>query len=260
MQKEHPTNVGWSTEMEQTDSKNEKKPEKGVEKVVPSPIEKLLDHVVHKSLGPIVPKWMSPNMVTGIGAIGGAIGIVFALLSRMHPLFLIGTCCGIITHLVCDNLDGFVARQRNSLSNRGAYFDLLTDILHITYLLIALTFAGVMHWYITIFLVPVYALIIFTSMNEIHYLNRFSFPTVGPAETHLFFIAIMVGSMITSCKVLLTLWGVDFTFGDLVCLVGGIPLYVEMIRLQITVYLRIRKKDKEAEAERNKENDAQGEA
>ena len=246
-----------NTGMEQ---ENEVKKEKSVEKVVPSPIEKLLDHVVHKTLGPVVPKWMSPNMVTGIGALGGAIGIVFALLSRIHPLFLIGTCFGILTHLVCDNLDGFVARQRNMGSNRGAYFDLLTDILHITYLLIALTFAGVMHWYMTIFMVPVYGLIIFTSMNEIHYLNRFSFPAVGPAETHLFFIAIMVGSMITSCKVLLTLWGIDFTFGDLVCLVGGFPLYVEMIRLQITVYLRIRKKDKEAEGKRKAESEEQNEA
>ena len=56
------------------------------------------------------------------------------------------------------------------------YFDLLTDILHITYLIIALAFAGFVSFEISIFLVPVYALIIFTAMNYILYLKEFLFP------------------------------------------------------------------------------------
>lgn len=218
-----------------------------VEKVIPSVIERCVDKIVVTVFKGIVPKNMSPNAITLIGAIGGFMGAGFAVLARIHPLFLIGTCCGILTHLICDSLDGHIARSRNLKSNRGAFFDLLTDILHITYLLIGLTFGGVMHWYVTIFLVPVYAIIIFTSMNEIHYLKKFSFPSVGPSETHLLLLAVMIGSMITSCKVLFTIKGIEVKFGDIVCLLGGIPMYFEMIRLQISVYLRIRKQDKSEE-------------
>ena len=225
----------------------DEKEKKKVKKNIPSPIERFLENLTYATFGKITPKWMTPNMITAFGALWGLFGIICAALSRISPYFLIGTIFGLFGHLFCDDLDGYIAIQRNMKSNRGAYFDLLTDILHITYLLIALTFAGVMHWWFSIFMVPVYGIIIFTSMNEIHYLGEFSFPTVGPAETHLFFVAIMIGSMITKMQPLFTVWNIPVTFADLVCLVGGIPMYVEMIRLQITIYIRIRRKDKKLE-------------
>ena len=217
---------------------------KNVKKNIPSPVEKLLEKFAYVTIGNLIPDFVTPNMMTAFGALSGLFGIICASLSRIHPLFLIGTCIGILGHLFCDNLDGFIARKKNLKSNRGAYFDLLTDILHITFLLIAMTFAGVMHWWISIFLVPVYALIIFTSMNEIHYLGEFSFPTVGPAETHILFVAIMIGSMITKMQPIFTIREIPVTFADLVCLIGGIPMYFEMIRLQISIYFRIRKAEK----------------
>ena len=84
--------------------------------------------------------------------------------------------------MICDDLDGYVARTRNMTSTAGGYFDLLTDILHITYLIIALAFAGFVSFEISIFLVPVYALIIFTAMNYILYLKEFLFPRLGFIE------------------------------------------------------------------------------
>ena len=42
---------------------------------------------------------------------------------------------------------------------------------------------------------------------------------------------------------------IDIRFGDIVAVIGGIPMYIEMIRLQITVFLRIRKQDNEDKAE-----------
>ena len=214
-----------------------------VEKVIPNPLERALDAITVNTIGKIIPSFVTPNMMTSLGAIGGAIGIAFAFLAKINPLFLIGTCFGVCAHLVCDNLDGHIARKKNMMTKSGAYYDLLTDILHITYLLIALAFSEVVNIKFVIFLVPVYALIIFTSMNEIHYLNKFSFPTLGPSETHLFFLALLIGSMITGCKPLFTLFGIDFKIGDIIAVVGGIPMYIEMIRLQISVFLRIKKQD-----------------
>lgn len=219
--------------------------ENKVKKIIPSKLETGFQKLLYATLGKMIPKWMTPNQITLIGALGGLCGIVCAFLSRISPLFLIGTICGLCCHLICDDLDGFVARSRNMTSKAGGYFDLLTDILHITYLIIALAFAGFVSFELAIFLVPVYALIIFTAMNYILYLKEFLFPRLGPIETHLFFIAICVGSMILGPKPLFDIKGFGVKFADMVLVVGGIPMYFEMIRLQIQLYRRLHKLDQE---------------
>ena len=216
-----------------------------VKKIIPSKLEKGFQQILYKTIGAHIPKNMTPNQVTLIGAIGGLIGIICAFLSKIHPLFLIGTIFGLLCHLICDDLDGYVARTRNMSSKAGGYFDLLTDILHITYLIIALSFSGFISFEISIFLVPVYALIIFTAMNYILYLNEFLFPRLGPIETHLFFIVLCVGSMIFGPSILIEISGFKLKFADIVFVFGGIPMYYEMIRLQIQLFKRLSKKDEE---------------
>ena len=94
---------------------------------------------------------MTPNQMTLIGALGGLFGIICAFLARINTLFLIGTIVGLLTHIICDDLDGYIARKRNMTSTAGTFFDLITDILHITYLLIGLSFSGIASFEITIF-------------------------------------------------------------------------------------------------------------
>ncbi len=216
-----------------------KKEETKVKKIIPSKLETGFQQFLYKTIGKHIPQNMTPNQVTLIGAVGGLIGIIFAFLSKINPLFLTGTILGIVCHLICDDLDGYVARTRQMTSTAGGYFDLLIDILHITYLIIALAFSGFVSFKVAIFLVPVYALIIFTAMNYILYLKEFLFPRLGPIETHLFFIAICIGSMIMGSDPVFSLSGLDFKFADLLFIVGGIPMYYEMIRLQIQLFKRL---------------------
>ena len=98
---------------------------------------------------------------------------------------------------------------------------------------------------ISIFLVPVYALIIFTAMNYILYLKEFLFPRLGPIETHLFFVFLCIGSMVLGTNDIINIKGVGLKFADAVFIVGGIPMYYEMIRLQIQLFKRLSKKDEE---------------
>lgn len=227
------------------DKKEGKSNEQKVKKIIPSKLETGFQQLLYKTIGVHIPKNMTPNQVTLIGAIGGLIGIICAFLAKLNPLFLIGTIFGLLCHLICDDLDGYVARTRNMSSTAGGYFDLLTDILHITYLIIALAFAGFVSFEISIFLVPVYALIIFTAMNYILYLNEFLFPRLGPIETHLFFVVLCVGSMICGQNAVLEILDFKLKFADIVFIVGGIPMYYEMIRLQIQLFKRLSKKDAE---------------
>lgn len=216
-----------------------------VKKIIPSRLETGFQHILYKTLGKHIPKNMTPNQMTLVGAIGGLFGIVCAFLSKINVLFLIGTVLGLLCHLICDDLDGYIARERNMTSKAGGYFDLLTDILHITYLIIGMAFAGVVSFQVAIFLVPVYALIIFTAMNYILHLNEFLFPRLGPIETHLFFIVVCIGSIICGQNPLFTVMEVGVKFADVVLVIGGIPMYYEMIRLQIQLFRRLSLKDKE---------------
>ncbi len=219
--------------------------ENKVKKIIPSKLETGFQQLLYKTIGKYIPKNMTPNQITLIGAIGGLIGIICAFLSKINPLFLIGTILGILCHLICDDLDGYVARTRNMTSTAGGYFDLLTDILHITYLIIALSFAGFVSFKISIFLVPVYALIIFTAMNYILYLKEFLFPRLGPIETHLFFIVLCIGSILFGTTDIVNIMRVGLKFADMIFIIGGIPMYYEMIRLQIQLFKRLSKRDDE---------------
>lgn len=231
-------------------SKKVEQKEEKVKKIIPSKLETGFQQFLYKTVGKHIPKNMTPNQITLIGAIGGLIGIICAFLAKINPLFLIGTIFGLLCHLICDDLDGYVARTRNMSSTAGGFFDLLTDILHITYLIVALAFAGFVRFEIAIFLVPVYALIIFTSMNYILYLKEFLFPRLGPIETHLCFIALCIGSMIFKTTSLIEVFGIGFKFADIVLILGGIPMYYEMIRLQILLFKRLSLKDKELKNEK----------
>ena len=216
-----------------------------VKKIIPSKLETGFQQLLYKTIGKVIPKNMTPNQMTTVGVISALIGIICAGLSRVSPLFLIGTICGITGHLIADDLDGYIARTRNMSSKAGAYFDLLTDILHITYLLIALSFSGIASFEVTIFLVPVYALLMFTAMNYIRYLNEFLFPRLGPIETHLLFIVICILGMIFGTNPVFKLCNFKFKIADIIFVVGGIAMYYEMIRLQIQLFKRLSVKDHE---------------
>lgn len=221
--------------------------ENEVKKIVPSKLEKAFYQIVYNTFAKMIPENMTPNQMTLIGALGGLFGIICAFLSKFNILFLIGTIVGLVMHIICDDLDGYIARKRNMSSDAGAFFDLLTDILHITYLLIALSFAGIASFEVTIFLVPVYALLMFTAMNYIRYLNEFLFPRLGPIETHLLLIFICILGMVFGTEPVLELFNFKFKAADIVFIAGGIPMYYEMIRLQIQLFKRLSAKGHERE-------------
>ncbi len=221
------------------------KKEENVKKIIPSKLENAFYPIVYNTFGKIVPKNMTPNQMTLIGALGGLFGIICAFLARINTLFLIGTIIGLLTHIICDDLDGYIARKRNMTSTAGTFFDLITDILHITYLLIGLSFSGIASFEITIFLVPVYALLMFTAMNYIRYFNEFLFPRLGPIETHILLIIICILGMVFGTKPVFELFNFNFKASDIIFVIGGIPMYYEMIRLQIQLFRRLSVKDHE---------------
>jgi len=211
-----------------------------VRKIIPSKLEIGFEKIVQKLFAPLVPEKTTPNEITTLGGLFGLLGIVSAALYGCSVYFLVGTIMGVLGHLICDDLDGYVAKQRNMKSNAGAYYDLITDIMHITLLIIVFSLSGVISWRVGIILVPVYALIMFTSMNEIHYLKIFRFPTVGPFEAHMFLIALCLVAMTFTNPLIWGLTGADF-----IAILGGSLMCFEMFRLQIKLFKDLKEQDKE---------------
>lgn len=221
-------------------SKDITKEEPEVKKIIPSKLETGFQQILYKTIGKRIPKNMTPNQMTLIGALCGLFGIVCAFLGRITPVFLIGTIFGLIGHLICDDLDGYIARTRNMSSKAGGFFDLITDIMFITYLLMGLAFAKLVSFEIAILIVPVYALLMFTAMNYILYLKEFLFPRLGPIETHISFVALCIGTIVFGSSTIFTAFNFNFKFGDIVLIIGGVPMYFEMIRLQIQLFRRLK--------------------
>ena len=221
--------------------------EKDVKKIIPSRLERWVQQFLSRHLGKHIPASMTPNQITWIGAGGSLLGIICAACTRFSPLFLFGVMAGLVIHLVADDLDGYVARTRNMTSKAGAYLDLILDILHITYLIIALALAGWVDIKIALFLTPVYALIIVTCQNYIQYFQEFLFPRLGPIETHLFFLALCIAGLIFGKEPLISLGGIGLRAADLIVIGGGILMYYEMIRMQIELYKRLKQSDEERE-------------
>jgi len=220
---------------------NDIKKEDEIKKIIPSKLEKAFQHIIYKTLGKNIPINMTPNQITLIGALCGLFGIICAFLGSINTLFLIGTIFGLIGHLICDDLDGYIARTRNMSSKAGGFFDLLIDIMFITYLLIGLAFANLVSFQSAILLVPVYALLMFTSMNYILHFKEFIFPRLGPIETHILLIIMCIGIIVFGNATIFVALNFKFKFGDIVLFIGGLPMYYEMIRLQVQLFRRLKK-------------------
>lgn len=214
-----------------------------VKKLIPSKLETGFQQFLYAHVGKHIPQSMTPNDMTLVGALGGLAAIIFTLLANISPWFFIGSIAGIAVHLIADDLDGYIARNRGMSSRAGAYFDLITDVLFSTFLLLAFGLTPYCKMSIAAFAAPLYGTMNVTIMNYIIYFNEFQFPRLGPIEAHLSYAAVCILGMIFREKALLTLGGIGFTVMDIIMFLGMIPMYYEMVRLQVRLFRRLKETD-----------------
>lgn len=215
-----------------------------VKKIIPSRLETGFQQFLYKHIGKYIPQSMTPNQITLIGALGGLFAVISALLTHVSPLCFIGTLTGLAVHLIADDLDGYAARTRGMSSKAGAYFDLITDVLFSTFLIIAFGLSPYANMEIMAFAAPVYGIVNVTAMNYIIYFNEFLFPRLGPIEAHITYALIAVLSMIFKGKTLFSVLGIGITIADIIAFAGLIPMYYEMFRLQIQLFRRLKETEK----------------
>lgn len=84
------------------------------------------DHVMRYTIIPLIPKWVSPNMVT----IARIILIPFVLWFLMEENFNVGVPLFLFTAFT-DVIDGSLARLRKQITQWGTFYDPLADKLFI---------------------------------------------------------------------------------------------------------------------------------
>lgn len=215
-----------------------------VKKIIPSRLETGFQQFLYKHVGKHIPESMTPNRMTLVGALGGLFAIICTLLTHISPFFFLGTLAGLLVHIVADDLDGYIARNRNMSSKAGAYFDLITDVMFSTFLLLALGLSPYANMEVMAFAAPVYGIINVTAMNYIIYCNEFLFPRLGPIEAHLTYGAVAVLSMIFRGRSFFCIFGMNIMIADIVLFIGLIPMYYEMFRLQIQLFRRLRESER----------------
>lgn len=211
-----------------------------VKKIIPSKLETGFQQFLYRTLGKHIPKNMTPNQMTAVGALGGLFAIISALLSNLSRWFLIGTIAGLLTHLIADDLDGYIARTRGMSSRAGAYFDLITDVLMSTFLLLAFGLTPFAHLAPAAFAAPLYGIMNVTMMNYIIYFNEFQFPRLGPVEAHIGYIAFCILTIIFKNRAVFTLFGIGATVGDVLIVLAMLPMYYEMIRMACALFSRLK--------------------
>lgn len=211
-----------------------------VKKIIPSKLETGFQQFLYRTLGKHIPKNMTPNQMTAVGALGGLFAIISALLSNLNRWFLIGTIAGLLTHLIADDLDGYIARTRGMSSRAGAYFDLITDVLMSTFLLLAFGLTPFAHLAPAAFAAPLYGIMNVTMMNYIIYFNEFQFPRLGPVEAHIGYIAFCILEIIFKNHAVFTLFGIGVTVGDILIVLAMLPMYYEMIRMACALFSRLK--------------------
>jgi len=215
-----------------------------VKKLIPSKLETGYQQLMYKLLGKHIPKNMTPNQMTGVGVLGGIFAIICAALSNVSPWFLIGTIFGLFVHMTADVLDGYVARSRGMSSRAGAYFDLISDVMISTFLLLAFGLSPYAHLAPAAFAAPLYGVMNVTMMNYIIYYNEFQFPRLGPIEAHIAYSAFCLIAMIFGRRALFSIFGIGVMGGDILLVIGLVPMYYEMFRMAFTLFRRLKEFDK----------------
>lgn len=215
-----------------------------VKKIIPSKLETGYQQLMYKLIGKHIPKSATPNQVTAVGALGGLFAIICAVLSNITPFFLIGTIIGLFVHLTADVLDGYVARSRGMSSRAGAYFDLITDVLISTFLILAFGLSPYANLIPAAFAAPLYGVMNVTIMNYIIYFNEFQFPRLGPIEAHIAYAVFCILAMVFRTTAVFTVFGISFMVGDILIIAGTIPMYYEMIRMAIGLFRRLKEFEK----------------
>lgn len=219
---------------------NESGNKNGPRKIIPSIMERKFADFTYK-FAPLIPETVHPNTVTTVGIFAGLMGAVCYALASFSRWFFLGAIIGMLIHIVCDNLDGYMARTRNQKSLRGGFYDIMSDTLVCTLTLLCLGLSSYGHLEFAAFGAPLYGIHMLCTLHYIMIYNEFPFPPFGPFEIHLTYILVAILNFIVGPVTMFHIGSFPVMLLDLIMIPMLLGAAAEVFRMGFKLFFRLKK-------------------
>jgi archaetidylinositol phosphate synthase len=140
-----------------------------------------------------MPRWVTPDMLTGVGFLGGVVAAAGYALSAANPAMLWLASAGIALNWFGDSVDGTLARVRGiERPGYGFFIDNTTDILEYAVFAVGFGLSGYVCWELVLGTLAVfYAMMLFELIKaRVTNVFQIAIAGVGLTEVRLGFIAV----------------------------------------------------------------------
>ena len=157
------------------------------------------------------PRWMTSDILTGIGVVGAVIVAVGYFLSNYHIGWLWLASLGFVINWYGDSLDGTLARVRNTQRPiYGFYLDHNIDGITMAIMCIGAGLSDMLNLYIAMAVLAVYLLLSISVYINAHLKGEFKLTYAGMGPTEFRLIMIVVNTLFATITPLRE-WGVTFS-------------------------------------------------
>ena len=209
-------------------------------KTIPSFLENKFADFTYKFVK-YVPETVHPNVVTAIGITAGILGGFCFFLGTFSRWFFLLAVLGLLTHIVCDNFDGYMARTRNQKSLRGGFFDLMSDTSVCTFTVLFIGLSSFANMEVCAFGAPLYGLHMMVTLHYIMIYNEFPFPPFGPFEIHCTYIAVALLNFFLGEVELFYIGDLVVMLDDLILGVAAIGAWIYFLGFAIGLFRRLKR-------------------
>lgn len=196
------------------------------------------------------PRWMTSNILTGIGTFGAIVISLGYILSQININYLWLSSLGFVINWYGDSLDGTLARVRNKQRPIfGYYIDHTVDIINELLIFLGLGLSGLICFDLSLFILIVYMMLTLNVSINAHLKKEFklTYAKLGPTEFRV--LAIIFNTVCIYCPTLsdsvmeISVFGKDIVLG-LLDIAGVFVLLVLIIMYIVTVLNDIKDYDK----------------
>jgi archaetidylinositol phosphate synthase len=154
-------------------------------------ILQFLERPTLRWLAVAMPRWVTPDMLTGCGFVGGLIAAAGYALARQYPGMLWIASLGIVVNWFGDSLDGSVARARGiERPAYGFFLDNTVDVLEYAIFAIGFGISGYIRWELVLSTLAAFYMMMLLGLIKSRVVNVFqiSFGGMGLTEVRVAFI------------------------------------------------------------------------
>lgn len=187
------------------------------------------------------PRWMTSDMLTGIGVVGAIVVAVGYLLSNYHIGWLWLASLGFLINWYGDSLDGTLARVRKTQRPiYGFYLDHNIDGITMAIMCIGAGLSDMLNLYIAMGVLAVYLLLSISVYINAHLKGEFKLTYAGMGPTEFRLIMIIVNTLFATIAPLRE-WAVHFTLIHTPIAFGafdfvGLAILITLIAIHLTEF------------------------